>query len=63
MNTGFNLGEPAARGGQKFHGLLLEHELSELRLVIERKAGVLLDQPFDQCPGLTYSSETTDQHH
>ena len=47
MNTGFNLGEPAARGGQKFHGLLLEHELSELRLLIERKAGVLLDQPFE----------------
>jgi chemotaxis methyl-accepting protein methylase len=47
MDTGFNLGEPSARGGQKFHGLLLEHELSELRLLIERKAGVLLDCPLD----------------
>jgi chemotaxis methyl-accepting protein methylase len=44
MNTGFNVGE-ASRGGQKFHGLLLEHELSDLRLLVERKAGVLLDWP------------------
>jgi len=51
MNAGFNLGEPTARGGQKFHLLLLEHELSELRLLIERKAGVLLDCPVDE---LTY---------
>jgi chemotaxis methyl-accepting protein methylase len=47
MNTGLNLGEASARG-QKFHGLLLEHELSELRLLIERKAGVLLDCPLDE---------------
>lgn len=45
MNTGFNLGESASRGGQKFHGLLLEHELSELRLLVERKAGILLEYP------------------
>jgi chemotaxis methyl-accepting protein methylase len=47
MDTGFNFGEPSPRGGQKFHGLLLEHELSELRLLIERKAGVLIDCPLD----------------
>jgi two-component system, chemotaxis family, CheB/CheR fusion protein len=46
MDTGFNLGESSPR--QKFHGLLLEHELSELRLLVERKAGVLLDLPLDE---------------
>jgi len=45
MNTGLNLGEPAPRSGQKFHGVLLDHELSDLRLLVERKAGVLLDCP------------------
>ena len=46
MDTGFNLGESSPR--QKFQGLLLEHELSELRLLVERKAGVLLDLPLDE---------------
>ena len=45
MNAGFNLGESSSRGSQKLHGLLLEHELSDLRLLLERKAGVLLECP------------------
>jgi len=48
MNSGFNLGESPSRGGQKFDGLMLDHELSELRLLMERKAGVLLDCAQDE---------------
>jgi len=45
MNTGFNLGR--AGKGQKTLHLVLEHELSELRLLMERQAGVLLNCPQD----------------
>jgi chemotaxis methyl-accepting protein methylase len=46
MSTGFNLGRSG--GGQKPPtNLVLEHELSELRLVLERQGGVLLDCPQD----------------
>jgi chemotaxis methyl-accepting protein methylase len=45
MDTGFQFGG-AGGGSHKFsHGLVLEHELSELRLLLERQAGVLLDCP------------------
>ena len=48
MNTGMNLGG-AGSGHQKLsHGLVLEHELTELRLLLERQAGVLLDSPHDE---------------
>jgi two-component system, chemotaxis family, CheB/CheR fusion protein len=46
MNTGFNLGRTG--GGHKSPtNLVLDHELSELRLVVERQGGVLLDCPQD----------------
>ena len=46
MSTGFNLGR--ANGGSKPPvNLVLEHELSELRLLMERQGGVLLDCPQD----------------
>lgn len=44
MNTGLNLGRSG--GGHKPPtNLVLDHELSELRLVLERQGGVLLDCP------------------
>jgi chemotaxis methyl-accepting protein methylase len=44
MSTGFNLGRTT--GGSRIPGaLVLEHELSELRLILERQGGVLLDAP------------------
>jgi two-component system, chemotaxis family, CheB/CheR fusion protein len=44
METGFNLGRLS--GGHKpSTNLVLDHELSELRLVLERQGGVLLDCP------------------
>jgi len=46
MGTGFKLGRSG--GGHKPPtSLVLEHELSELRLVLERQGGVLLDSPQD----------------
>ncbi len=46
MSTGFNLGRTG--GGHKSPtNLVLDHELSELRLVLERQGGVLLDCPQD----------------
>src|SRR5215475_626643 len=42
MNTGFNLGRLGA-GHNPGSGFVLDHELSELRLVLERQGGVLLD--------------------
>jgi chemotaxis methyl-accepting protein methylase len=42
MNTGFNLGRAGKTQKAPFR-LLLEHELSELRLLLERQAGVLLN--------------------
>lgn len=46
MSTGFNIGR--SNGGPKPPArLVLEHELSELRLLMERQGGVLLDCPQD----------------
>lgn len=46
MSTGLNFG--GAGGGPKYNRpLVLEHELTELRLLLERQAGVLLDCPQD----------------
>jgi chemotaxis methyl-accepting protein methylase len=46
MSTGLNLGR--SNGGHKPPtNLVLEHELSELRLLIERQGGALLDCPQD----------------
>jgi chemotaxis methyl-accepting protein methylase len=46
MSTGFNVGR--SHKGQKMpFNLVLEHELSELRLLLERQAGVLLNCPQD----------------
>jgi len=46
MGTDLNLGR--SNGGQKPPGnLVLDHELSELRLVLERQGGILLDCPQD----------------
>jgi chemotaxis methyl-accepting protein methylase len=46
MSTGFNLGRP--NGAQKPPAnLVLDHELSELRLLVERQGGILLDCPQD----------------
>lgn len=46
MSTGFNVGR--SHKGQKLpFNLVLEHELSELRLLLERQAGVLLNCPQD----------------
>jgi chemotaxis methyl-accepting protein methylase len=46
MGTGFNLDRPG-RGQRMPFNLVLEHELSELRLLLERQAGVLLPSPQD----------------
>jgi len=46
MNTGFHLGRPQ-RGQKSPCSFVLEHELSELRLLLERQAGVLLNSPQD----------------
>jgi len=46
MGTGFNL-DRSARGQRMPFNLVLEHELSELRLLLERQAGVLLPSPQD----------------
>jgi chemotaxis methyl-accepting protein methylase len=44
MSTGFNLGRP--NGAHKpAANLVLDHELSELRLLVERQGGILLDCP------------------
>lgn len=46
MNTGFHFSR--SNRGQKLPlNLVLDHELSELRLLLERQAGVLLDSPQD----------------
>ena len=46
MSTSFNVG--GADGGPKpFRTLALDHELSELRLMMERQAGVLIGDPQD----------------
>ncbi len=44
MNTGFNLGR-STRGQKVPFTLVLDHELSELRLLLERQAGALLSCP------------------
>jgi chemotaxis methyl-accepting protein methylase len=46
MSTGFNFGETngASMAPAK---LVMEHELSELRLILERQGGILLDSPQD----------------
>ena len=46
MNTGFNLGR-SQRGQKAPFNFVLDHELSELRLLLERQAGVLLNSPQD----------------
>lgn len=46
MGTGFNFGR-SHRGQKMPLTLVLEHELSELRLLMERQAGVLLNCPQD----------------
>jgi two-component system, chemotaxis family, CheB/CheR fusion protein len=46
MNTGFHL-ERSGKGQRMPFNLVLEHELSELRLLLERQAGVLLNCPQD----------------
>jgi chemotaxis methyl-accepting protein methylase len=46
MNTGFNIGRSSG-GTRPPSNLVLEHELSELRLLMERQGGVLLDHPQD----------------
>jgi chemotaxis methyl-accepting protein methylase len=46
MSTGFNLGR-SNRGQKMPFNLVLEHELSELRLLLERQAGALLNCPQD----------------
>lgn len=44
MNSGFQLGRPPKGQKVPYH-LVLDHELSELRLRLERQAGVLLNCP------------------
>jgi chemotaxis methyl-accepting protein methylase len=44
MSTGLNLGRSSG-GHNPPANLVLEHELSELRLIVERQGGVLLDCP------------------
>jgi chemotaxis methyl-accepting protein methylase len=46
MNAGFNLGR-SNKGQKNPFTLVLDHELSELRLLLERQAGVLLNSPQD----------------
>src|ERR1700675_4324026 len=46
MSTGFNVGR-SHRNQKLLPSLVLDHELSELRLLMERQAGVLLDSPRD----------------
>ncbi len=46
MNTGFHLGRPN-RGQKSTVNFVLDHELSELRLLLERQSGVLLNSPQD----------------
>ena len=48
MTTGLHFGGPGSGNRKLTHGLVLEHELTELRLLLERKAGVLLDCPQDR---------------
>lgn len=46
MSTGFNFAD--ANGGPKPPArFVLDHELSELRLILERQGGILLDSPQD----------------
>ena len=47
MSTGFNLEQPGGAPKLGPGRVLLEHELSELRLLLERQAGVLLNAPHD----------------
>jgi chemotaxis methyl-accepting protein methylase len=47
MGTGFNLDQPGGTPKLAPSRVLLEHELSELRLLLERQAGVLLNAPHD----------------
>jgi two-component system, chemotaxis family, CheB/CheR fusion protein len=47
MGTGFNLEQPGGAHKLAPSRVLLEHELSELRLLLERQAGVLLNAPHD----------------
>jgi len=51
MNTGLSFGGTGSGSHKLSHGLVLEHELTELRLLMERQAGVLLDCPHDQLVG------------
>jgi two-component system CheB/CheR fusion protein len=44
MSTGFNFGD-ANTGPKPPARLVLDHELSELRLILERQGGILLDSP------------------
>lgn len=46
MNTGFHLGR-SNRGPKSPVNFVLDHELSELRLLLERQSGVLLNSPQD----------------
>jgi chemotaxis methyl-accepting protein methylase len=53
MSTGFHYGE-SNRGSRLTVKFLLEHELTELRLLLERQAGVLLNAPQEiLCERLT----------
>jgi chemotaxis protein methyltransferase CheR len=47
MSTGFNLEQPGGASKLAPSRVLLEHELSQLRLLLERQAGVLLNAPHD----------------
>ena len=46
MSTGFNFGDTNGPSGPPAR-LVMEHELSELRLILERQGGILLDSPQD----------------
>jgi len=46
MSTGFNFGDTNGASMSPAR-LVLEHELSELRLIVERLGGILLDSPQD----------------
>jgi chemotaxis methyl-accepting protein methylase len=48
MSSGFNFGTLGPGSAQRLDGVFLEHELSEIRLLLERKAGVLLQLSLDE---------------
>jgi two-component system CheB/CheR fusion protein len=48
MSSGFNYETLGPVTGQRVDGVFLEHELSEVRLLLERKAGVLLPLALDE---------------